>query len=108
MASAMRCNPLSTFEKIEHTTGQATILTYLHVREDAMLLYGFATETEREIFKALITVSGIGTKMALGVLSGMSTGEIRNAIIQGNLAALTSIFRHRQKNPKQIVIEFAR
>jgi len=97
--------PLSTFEKIEHTTGQATILTYLHVREDAMLLYGFATETEREIFKALITVSGIGPKMALGVLSGMSTGEIRNAIVQGNLAALTSISGIGRKTAERIVIE---
>jgi Holliday junction DNA helicase RuvA len=69
--------PLSTFEKLEQSSGNVKILTYLHIREDIMQLYGFASEAEREVFRLLISVSGVGPKMAQGILSGMSTPELR-------------------------------
>lgn len=97
--------PLSTSEKLGHLSGTVTLLTYLHVREDAMQLYGFATETERELFKALIGVSGVGPKIAQGILSGMGTEQIREAIIRDNPAALTSISGVGKKTAERIVIE---
>ena len=97
--------PLSTFEKLEPLNGQTTILTYMHVREDLMQLYGFATEGERELFKALIAVSGIGPKMAQGILSGLSTGELKEAIVQGNISALTAISGIGRKTAERIIIE---
>ncbi len=97
--------PLSTFEKLEQSNGQATILTYLHVREDVMQLYGFATEAEREMFKSLISISGIGPKMAQGILSGLSTSELKEAIVQGNLGALTSISGIGRKTAERMIIE---
>jgi Holliday junction DNA helicase RuvA len=97
--------PLSTFDTIERLTGTVTILTYLHVREDLLQLYGFATEAEREMFRSLLAVSGIGPKMAQGILSGMSTGEIRNAVLRGNVASLTSISGVGKKTAERIIIE---
>ncbi len=97
--------PLSTFERLEHAEGRVRILTYLHVREDAMQLYGFATEAERELFRLLLSVSGIGPKMAQGVLSGLSTDELRNAIAGGNIPLLTSIPGVGKKTAERMIIE---
>jgi Holliday junction DNA helicase RuvA len=97
--------PLSTFEQLENADGEIKILTYLHVREDLMQLYGFATEAERELFRLLISVSGVGPKMAQGILSGLSTPELRQAILDGNLAALTSISGVGRKTAERLVIE---
>ncbi len=97
--------PLSTFEILGEVETQITILTYLHVREDIMQLYGFATEDEREFFRLLMSVSGIGPKMAQGILSGMSTSELRSAITDGNITALTSISGVGKKTAERIVIE---
>jgi Holliday junction DNA helicase RuvA len=97
--------PLSTFEQLENADGDVKILTYLHVREDIMQLYGFATEAEREFFRLLISVSGVGPKMAQGILSGLSTPELRQAILDGNLAALTSISGVGRKTAERLVIE---
>jgi len=97
--------PLSTYEKVERLSGPVTILTYLHVREDLLQLYGFASEAEREMFRSLLAVSGIGPKMAQGILSGMSTGEIRNAVLSGNIASLTSISGVGKKTAERIIIE---
>src|ERR1041385_679476 len=97
--------PLSTFEKLEHSNGQIKILTYMHVREDIMQLYGFATETEREIFRLLISISGIGPRMAQGILSGLSTSELKLAILDGNVAILTSISGVGKKTAERLIIE---
>lgn len=96
---------LSTFEKLEPTGRQITMLTYLHIREDAMQLYGFLTEAERELFRLLIAVSGIGPKMAQGILSGLTVRELREAITTGNLPALTSISGVGRKTAERIVLE---
>jgi Holliday junction DNA helicase RuvA len=97
--------PLSTFEKLDHTSGEQTILTYMHVREDAMQQYGFATEAERELFRSLISINGIGPKMAQGILSGLSAADLRIAIAQGNVAALTSISGVGKKTAERIIVE---
>ncbi len=97
--------PLSTFEKLDHAKGAQTILTYMHVREDAMQLFGFATEAEREMFKLLISINGIGPKMAQGILSGLSVGDLRAAISQGNVTLLTSISGVGKKTAERIIIE---
>ena len=97
--------PLSTFEKLDHARGEQTILTYMHVREDAMQLYGFATEAERELFKMLISINGIGPKMAQGILSGLSVNDLRTAISQGNVTLLTSISGVGKKTAERIIIE---
>ena len=67
--------PLSTYEKIGEVKSTVTLLTYLHVREDVLQLYGFATEEERNLFRLLISVSGIGTKMAQTIISGVSVSD---------------------------------
>ncbi len=97
--------PLSTFERLEHASGAVKLFTYMHVREDAIQLYGFATEVEREFFRLLISVNGIGPKMAQGVLSGLSTDELREAILRGNVTLLTSVPGVGRKTAERIVIE---
>src|ERR1041385_8476846 len=96
---------LSTFESVAQSEGSVTILTHLHVREDALQLYGFATQAERELFRLLISVSGIGPRMAQGILSGLSPADLKNAIGGNNLAALTSISGVGTKTAERIVLE---
>ena len=97
--------PLSTFEKLGDAGSQITILTYLHVREDILQLYGFATESERELFRLLISVSGIGPKIAQGILSGAQTSELQNLIAQGNAPALTTIPGVGRKTAERLIVE---
>jgi Holliday junction DNA helicase RuvA len=97
--------PLSTYEQLGNSDGVVTILTHMHVREDLMQLYGFATEAERELFRLLISVSGIGPRMAQGILSGLSPADLKNAIGGNNLAALTSISGVGTKTAERIVLE---
>jgi Holliday junction DNA helicase RuvA len=97
--------PLSTFQKIENVNGDVTIFTHLHVREDAMVLFGFATESEREVFLLLISISGIGPKIAQSILSGITSAELREAILRGNVEALTSIAGVGRKTAERIILE---
>ncbi len=99
--------PVSTFEKLQSANGRVTILTYLHVREDAMQLFGFATEQERDMFRMLISVSGIGPKSAQVILSGLRAEELRSAISQGNISALTSVPGIGKKTAERIVLELS-
>ncbi|HOV99397.1 MAG TPA: Holliday junction branch migration protein RuvA [Bacteroidota bacterium] len=97
--------PLSTYEKVGDLGSTLSLFTHLHVREDALQLYGFATEAERSLFKLLISVSGIGTKIAQGILSGMSVDELHTNIVQGNVQALTSVQGIGRKTAERIVLE---
>lgn len=97
--------PLSTYAGIEQTSGDVRILTYLHVREDILQLYGFATEAERGLFRMLISISGIGPKMAQGILSGLNPTEFKEAVVTGNIAALTAISGVGKKTAERLVIE---
>lgn len=97
--------PLSTYEKLGPVNSQVALLTYLHVREDALQLFGFMTEAERHLFKLLISVSGIGPRIAQGVLSGMSASELRQHIVRGNSAALTAIPNVGKKTAERLILE---
>lgn len=96
---------VATYEKLGDLKSQITVLTYLHVREDAMQLYGFLTEAERQLFRLLISVSGIGPKMAQSILSGLTIEELREAIVTANVLLLTSISGVGRKTAERIVLE---
>ncbi len=97
--------PLSTYERVGEVSAAVSILTYLHVREDLLQLYGFATEEERNLFKLLISVSGIGPKMAQSILSGISAADLTNYIREGNHFALTRIPGVGKKIAERLVVE---
>lgn len=97
--------PLSTFYDLEDTGSSVALRIYTHVREDALQLYGFKTTRERELFLRLISVSGIGPKLGITMLSGMSADEIIAAIRSNNLARLTSIPGVGRKTAERLVIE---
>jgi len=84
---------------------ELTVETYLHVREDALQLYGFADAEERELFVHLLTVSGIGPKVALSVVSGSPPGELRKAIALGDHARFQAIPGIGKKTAERIVLE---
>jgi len=82
---------LNTFRNIGEEKQEVELLTHLHVREDALQLYGFFTEGEREIFRKLISVSGIGPRLAMTILSGLSVEEFQQAIVSDDADLLTKI-----------------
>ena len=97
--------PVSTFYDMEEPGSQLQLRIYTHVREDALQLFGFRTTRERELFTLLISVSGIGPKSGIAMLSGMSADEIIAAIRTNNLARLTSIPGVGRKTAERVVIE---
>jgi len=97
--------PLSTYEKLGELNSPATLLTHLHVREDALQLFGFATEEERFLFKLLISVNGIGPKIAQGILSGISVSDLKAHIAKENVAALTTIPGVGRKTAERLILE---
>ena len=84
---------------------EATLHTYLNVREDAMQLYGFWTEDEYELFILLISVSGIGPKVGLGILSGMTPEAFKLAVINGQVQQLTKLPGIGKKSAERLVLE---
>jgi Holliday junction DNA helicase RuvA len=97
--------PLSTFYGLGEVGSTTAVRIHTHVREDALLLYGFATLLEQELFERLIGVSGIGPKVALAVLSGIEPQELIQAIERGDLARLTAIPGVGKKTSERIVLE---
>lgn len=98
--------PLSTFDKLPLPGQEAQILTHLHVREQELTLYGFATGEERDLFRLLIDrVSGIGPKLALAVLSGMSVTAFKSAVVANDTTALAKISGLGKKTADRIVLE---
>lgn len=97
--------PLSTYAALGELGGTVTLLTHLQVREDAMVLFGFATEDERSMFKLLLSVTGIGPKLAQNILSGIPASELRGLIRAGNVAALTGIPGIGKKTADRIVLD---
>jgi Holliday junction DNA helicase RuvA len=86
-------------------SAEVTVETYLHVREDALQLYGFADAAERELFTALLGVSGVGPKVALAVVSGSPSAELRRAIVLGDAARFQVIPGIGKKTAERIVLE---
>jgi len=98
--------PLSSYDKLPSTGGEVRLLTHLAVREDAQVLYGFMTAAERELFRLLInTVSGIGPKIALNILSGMNATAFRGAVANGDFNTLSQISGVGKKTAERIVVE---
>ena len=82
-----------------------TLVTYLNVREDALDLYGFKNDSERNLFLMLISISGIGPKLAVSILSGVELDELKLNILSGDIKSLTSISGVGAKTAKRIIIE---
>ena len=82
-----------------------TLVTYLNVREDALDLYGFKNDSERNLFLMLISISGIGPKLAVSILSGVEIEELKSNILSGDIKSLTSIPGVGAKTAKRIIIE---
>lgn len=97
--------PMSTFYQLPATGEQVSLFTHLLVREDAQLLYGFYREADRQLFRALLRVSGIGAKIALAVLSSMNLDEFSLCIQAGDTASLTRIPGIGKKTAERLVIE---
>ena len=97
--------PVSTYGQLPSLGEPVKLLTHYVVREDFQGLYGFFTEEEREMFRLLISISGIGPKMGMTVLSGSSLAELKQAIVNGNLDFLTKIPGIGRKTAERIVVE---
>jgi Holliday junction DNA helicase RuvA len=87
------------------SAGELTVETYLHVREDALNLYGFADADERELFEALLGVSGVGPKVALAIVSGSTPDELRRAIVREDTARFQAIPGIGRKTAERVVLE---
>ncbi len=97
--------PLSTFYDLEEPGSKVQLRIYTHVREDTLQLFGFRTTRERELFLRLISVSGIGPKLGITLLSGMSADEMIDSIRTNNLARLTLIPGIGRKTAERLVME---
>lgn len=97
--------PLSTFYTLGEEGSNVTLRIHTHVREDALQLFGFGTEQEKKLFLQLTSVSGIGPKLGITILSGMNADELVPAIRMGNLARLVSIPGVGKKMAERLVVE---
>ena len=97
--------PLSTFYDLEDTGSKVQLRIYTHVKEDALQLYGFKTARERELFINFISVSGIGPKLGIALLSGMSADELIASIKSNNLARLTLIPGVGKKTAERLIVD---
>lgn len=97
--------PMSTFYNLPHLGEKITLHTQLIVREDAHLLYGFASDEERRVFRQLLKVSGVGAKMALAVLSGLSVADLAQAVAAQEVARLTKVPGIGKKTAERLLLE---
>jgi len=97
--------PMSTFYSLPEVDEAITLHTHLVVREDAHTLYGFATENERAMFRALIKVNGVGAKLALTILSGISAEDFILCVMDSDIAGLTRLPGVGKKTAERLVIE---
>ncbi|MCF7803269.1 MAG: Holliday junction branch migration protein RuvA [Candidatus Marinimicrobia bacterium] len=96
---------LATYEQLPDLNKECHLWTYLYVREDAQRLYGFATENERELFLELTSVSGIGPKVAIGILSGGTVQEVKQSIVNEDVKALKRFPGIGPKTAKRVILE---
>lgn len=97
--------PMSTFYRLPDVGQEVVLFTQMVVREDAQLLYGFANPHERELFRQLIKVTGVGAKMSIAILSGMSPQDFVYAVQSSDLTALTRIPGVGRKTAERLVVE---
>jgi Holliday junction DNA helicase RuvA len=97
--------PMTTFYDLPGTGEEITLFTHLAVREDAHTLYGFARVSDRELFRSLLKVNGVGARLALTILSGMEPGEFVQCVQEGNTAALVRLPGVGKKTAERLIIE---
>src|SRR6185295_1943646 len=97
--------PLTTFTAMPESGAEVSVDIYTHVREDVIALYGFSSRQERRVFERLISISGIGPRLAITILSGGSVEGLVGAIRRGDLARLTAIPGVGKKTAERIVVE---
>jgi Holliday junction DNA helicase RuvA len=97
--------PLTTFHELPPAGGVVTLFTHLAVREDAHLLYGFANVTDRDLFRHLLRVNGVGARLALTILSGMDAGAFAGCIRAGDTAALVRLPGVGRKTAERLIVE---
>ncbi len=97
--------PLSTFYELPEAEQPVGLYTYTHIREDALQLYGFKTVAEKSMFMSLISVSGIGPKLAINILSGIGAHELERAILSGDIRRVTSVPGVGKKIAERMVVE---
>ncbi|GLS84513.1 Holliday junction branch migration protein RuvA [Paraferrimonas haliotis] len=97
--------PMTSFYELPDVGNKATIYTHFVVREDAQLLYGFANTSERALFRELIKVNGVGPKLALAILSGMTASEFAQTVSRDDASALTKLPGVGKKTAERLVIE---
>ena len=97
--------PLSTYEKLPPIGSQLKLNTYHYIREDASQLYGFISTEEKETFELVLSISGIGAKVALSILSAVSVDDFRRAIAQGDMKTLTRLPGIGKKSAERILLE---
>lgn len=96
---------LNTYQYLGKELEEIRLLTHLHVREDALQLFGFGEEEERAVFRKLISVSGIGPRLAMTILSGLTVDEFTQAIVTGNDMLLTKIPGVGKKTAQRVILE---
>ena len=96
---------LTTYAQVLEREGPVTVHTHLVVRDDAHLLYGFASAGEREMFRTLIKVNGVGPRMALGILSGLDSASFARAVTGNDVKALTALPGVGKKTAERLIIE---
>jgi len=97
--------PMSTFYQLPAVDSEVSLHTHLIVREDAQILCGFATESERRLFRSLIRITGVGAKLALAILSGMSADDFARCIQDNDAASLTRLPGVGKKTAERLIIE---
>jgi Holliday junction DNA helicase RuvA len=97
--------PLTSFYELPAEGNEVTLKIHTHVREDALTLFGFLSQREKDFFLKLISISGIGPKLAISILSGAQVEELAQAIASGNLARLTAIPGVGRKTAERVVLE---
>ena len=99
--------PMSTFDRLPDTGEQFTLITHQLVRDDAHLLYGFSTEAERALFRSLLKVSGVGARIALGILSGITVEGFRQCVLSKDVTSLTRVPGIGRKTADRLLVEMA-
>ena len=97
--------PLTTFYELPDEGNEITLKIHTHVREDAIVLFGFHSLREKELFLKLITISGVGPKLAVSILSGAPVHELAQALVEGNIHRLTSIPGVGRKTAERLTLE---
>jgi Holliday junction DNA helicase RuvA len=99
------CIPLTSFYELPEEGAEVMLKVHTHVREDALALFGFCTQREKDLFLKLISISGIGPRLAVSILSGAKVEELAQAIAEANLSRLTAIPGVGRKTAERLVLE---